>query len=128
MNQSECENGILRVINMKYFWTEDERKIHRTTCCFEFQKGRFDGKTFWKNDSLCLHADIFDKNELFDIFSKSLNGFNYYGPNEVTADEWRILLNMSKKLGGVSAEIISELEPWVEENFKTYTVFSILGI
>lgn len=125
---NECKNGILQVINMKYFWTEAERKRRLTTCCFEFQKGRFDGKTFWKSDSLYLHADIFDKSELFDVFGKALNGFNYYGANEVTADEWRILLNMSKKLGEVSAEIISELEPWGEENFKTYKVFSILGI
>ena len=40
---------------MKYFVTDRERD---GTCYHEFYKGRWDGKTFWKEDSISLHDNI----------------------------------------------------------------------
>ena len=39
---------------MKYFVKNSERE---STCYHEFYKGKWDEKTFWKEDSLLLHDD-----------------------------------------------------------------------
>lgn len=48
---------------MKYFITNSE-KIG--TCYHEFYKGKWDGETFWKEDSLLLHDEV--------MFSHNLEG------------------------------------------------------
>ena len=40
---------------MKYFVNDSERK---NTNYHEFQKGKWDEKTNWKSDSICLSDDI----------------------------------------------------------------------
>ena len=40
---------------MKYFVFDHERK---NTVYHEFQKGRFDGHTFWKSDSISISDDL----------------------------------------------------------------------
>ena len=50
---------------MKFFCTELERK---GTCYHEFQKGKWDGKTFWKTDSLLLHDNIMCEVKLHKLF------------------------------------------------------------
>lgn len=112
---------------MKYFWTEQERKAHKTTCCFEFQRGKHKDEC-WKEDSLCLYADYFDDAQLSAIFTKAIKDFDYYGTTEVTQSRWEEIKTLAAAGGGEAAAIIAELTPWAEENFKTESVFTIIGI
>ena len=83
---------------MKYFVNEDERKASGSTCYFEFQKRNPKNK-YWLTDSICLHADLFDKLKLFGLFSLSLGTFDYYGPtNIVNVEKWNIIVEKSKKM------------------------------
>lgn len=117
----------VRKKHMKYFWTEAERKRYHTSCCFEFQKGEFDGG-HWKEDSLCLDAELFDKLNLYELLASAISEFDYYGPTKVTVDEWNTLFRKSQIECGDKASLLLELLPWVEDCFKTEKVFYILGI
>ena len=112
---------------MKYFMTEAERKQGHGTCFFEFQKGKDYGQC-WLNDSLCLHADIFDEMKLYELFIAAIPHFAYYGVTVVTQKDWQALLLLSQEYGGIKEEVISELIPWVEECLKTKKAFTICGI
>ena len=113
---------------MKYFLTEAERKKRGSTLYFEFQKGKFKGKC-WLNDSLCLHADIFDRLKLYGFFSKVMPTFDYYYmSNYVTRDTWALIRSLSKEHGGEIEELIKELTPWANDCFEKYDVFTICGI
>ena len=112
---------------MKYFLTEAERKQGHGTCFFEFQRGE-NHSGCWLNDSLCLHADIFDEMKLYELFSKAIPHFSYYGVTLVSQKDWQILLQLSREYGGIKEEVICELVPWVEDCFKTEEAFTICGI
>lgn len=110
---------------MKYFITEQERKILHSTCFFEFQEGQKRKKykfVFWKENSMLLHMDLFDKSELYKI----IPDLKYYGDTIVNKESWNIIKNAEKS--PLAQEIIDELSDWAEENFKKYDYFVILGI
>lgn len=110
-------------MKFKYFKTKIQGG-----CYFEFQRGKWDGRSHWKTDSLFLYADIFDSLKLFYIFSEALEAFNYYGPNEITRQIWHKLMQNANQAGGETADLISEAAPWVEENFAQNEVFYVLGV
>ena len=110
---------------MKYFIHNNER---HGTCYEEFSKGRWDGKTFWSDDSLFLHDDIFDDLMLYDIFKRFIPDYNRWGPNEITLDMWKRIYVYSLNVGGEVSELFKELCPWVEENFSEHDAFMILGV
>lgn len=112
---------------MKYFLHNSERK---GTCYHEFQKGKWDGETFWSEDGLYLHDDVFGDLDLYNsVIRYVIPDYNYYGPNdEVTREKWNKMFLLAKEVGGETAELFEELKPWVEENFSKYDCFSILGI
>ena len=113
---------------MKYFLTESERKRKHSTLYFEFQKGKYRG-ICWREDSLCLHADIFDRLNLFDLFAKAIPGFDYYySKNYVTQEAWAHIKNLAVESGGEVEKLITELCTWVEECFQEEKVFTICGI
>ena len=56
---------------MKYFVTDRERD---GTCYHEFYKGRWDGKTFWKEDSISLHDNIMFQAKEFIAYRCLLKG------------------------------------------------------
>ena len=111
---------------MKYFVNEMERNASGSTCYFEFQKGRYHGKC-WQKDSISIHMDIFDETHLHDLFSSVVN-FDYFGLTEITIDEWNTLVDKAHSIGGKIEEIISEIIPWAEDNYKKESVFTICGI
>ena len=111
---------------MKYFINESQRKATGGTCFFEFQKGKFRNK-FWLKDSLCLDADIFDSVMLHDLFSNTIEDFDYHGPNDVSKDQWYNIVAKSKE-NEQWKNVIEELSPWVEECFNTHKWFAICGI
>ena len=112
---------------MKYFLSEAERKQTHGTCYFEFQRGAYQGE-FWLSDSLCLHAEVFDELKLFELFSKAIPHFEYYGVTTVTKDDWQALVRLSKEYGGEKEVVISELTSWVEACFELEEIFTICGI
>ena len=111
---------------LKYFLDEVQQKTTGSTCYFEFQKGKFKNK-FWLNDSLYLHADIFDSLMLFDLFSNSMEDFYYYGPTEVNKQAWENLAAKSAENEHWKA-VMKELNPWAEECFAKYNCFTVCGI
>ena len=112
---------------MKYFVNEKERKASRSTCYFEFQKGKYRNK-HWLEDSICLYADLFDEFGLFRLFSASLGTFDYYGPtNVVNKEKWDMIVEKSKENESWKS-VIDELKPWVEDCFIRYHHFTICGI
>lgn len=110
---------------MKYFCCESER---RGTCYHEFQKGKWDDKTFWKNDSLLLHDDILRKHKLYEIFLKVDSNYNDYGETEIDSEKWKEIRSLSNVIGGEVKDIIDEANAWVDETLKAEGVFTILGI
>lgn len=112
---------------MKYFWTGQERKAHKTTCCFEFQQGKYEDEC-WKETSLSLHTDFFDNTELYTIICKVLKDFEYYGITEVTQSQWEEIKALAKVQGGEAAKVIEELTPWAENTFQSFPLFTIIGI
>lgn len=109
---------------MKYFITEAERKKLHSTCFFEFQEGQNDdyGFTFWKDNSMLLHADLFDESKLYKV----IPDLKYYADTIVSKENWDIIKNSEKSQ--LAQEIIDELSDWVDENFKKYDYFVIRGI
>lgn len=110
---------------MKYFITEAERKQLHSTCFFEFQEGQKNKKynfVFWKENSMLLHMDLFDESELYKI----IPDLKYYAETIVSKENWDIIKNAEKS--HLAKEIIDELSDWVDENFKKYDYFVILGI
>ena len=70
---------------MKYFVTDRERD---GTCYHEFYKGRWDGKTFWKEDSISLHDNImFQAKEFIAALVVCVPKYDPFGETEITADD-----------------------------------------
>lgn len=111
---------------MNFFLNETERKASGSTCYFEFQNGQYRRK-HWLKDSVCLHADQFAELHLYELFVKSVENFNYFGPTEVNRAQWNYLVKNAAANDGWSS-IIAELTPWVERCFQKYTCFTICGI
>lgn len=95
------------------------------TCYFEFQRGKF-CNSHWSDDSLYLHAELFDMLDL--RFNEVLENFNYYGPTEVSPGEWEQLKSLANDKDDRTRRIIGELDLWVAECFAHENCFTILGI
>ena len=113
------------VIDFKYFITEQGR---RTTLYHEFYKGKWDEKTFWKEDSLLLRDEIMHRTGFVSILEELVCDYNYYGSTEIDRKQWNAIRKIACDTGSELQQVILELEPWIEENFKEYAVFTILGI
>ncbi len=112
---------------MKYFVNEEERKASGSTCYFEFQKGEYRNEC-WLKDSICLHADLFDELLLFQLFTDSLETFDYYDMNNVIKKEqWYKIVENSNDNEQWKL-VVEELRPWVEDCFTKHECFTICGI
>ena len=112
---------------MKFFITEAQRKTKHSTCYFEFLKGTFQNRC-WNEDSIYLHADVFDALRLYPTFAESLPHFAYYGVTQVTPSQYQKLKSLALEQGGETAAVMQELDLWVENCFLTETCFTICGI
>ncbi len=59
---------------MFFFINEEERKKSKSTCYFEFQKGKYHGKC-WENGSVSIRDSLWDEYELSDVLKKRRNFF-----------------------------------------------------
>lgn len=119
--------GLREVFNIKYFVNETDRKASRSSCYFEFQKGRYNGNC-WLQDSLSISDDLWEDLNLSDLFGEIIPKFAYYGCTTVTQKEWVKLLKRAEESGCLWKEVIEELVPWANECFENNDVFTILGI
>ncbi len=111
--------------NLKYFCTEEKRE---GTCYHEFQKGKWDEHTFWKEDSLLISDDVLAELKLGRLFRKGIQDYDPYGPVEVNKAQWSVLLELAGESGGEILAALQEADIWAQECFAAEDVFTILGI
>lgn len=112
---------------MKYFVNEKERKQSNTTCYFEFQKGKYNGKC-WRDDSVCISDGLWDEYGLSELLEKVVPDFDYYGTTEINRAQWNEIVRESKDMQSKCACVIDDVAEWVENCLKTYVCFTILGM
>ena len=110
---------------MKYFYLDEERE---GTCYHEFQKGKWDGQSFWRYDSLLIHDDIIYALQLDSFLLSVIPTYDVYGETEINKASWNEIYNKALLLGGEIMNAIKEADKWVQKTFETEEVFTILGI
>lgn len=111
---------------MKFFETGIKRGAFH-----EFVQGEWDEKAliFWSDNSLYLHDDVVIDLELTGkLFKAAGVVFNNYGITKITLPDWNALVTQANAAGGEISELIEELRPWAEDNFRKNEIFTILGI
>lgn len=111
---------------MRYFVVDSERT---STCYHEFFKGKWDGKTFWKEDSLSIHDNTLYENKGFvDAIMKVIPNYDPFGETEISYDEWKRIGQSIAEEDTSSLELYSEANEWVEDVLQEYGCFTILGL
>ena len=110
---------------MKYFVHDCERK---NTVYHEFQKGKFDGHTFWKSDSISLSDDLLFTLGIENIFADVIPNYNTYSEFEIDNDLWNRIILRAQEIGGEVLTCISEADEWVKNAYLEYDVFTVIGI
>lgn len=110
---------------MKYFV---EVKDMVNTVYHEFQKGHFDGVTFWKEDSICLHDDIVCALGLEELFASVIPQYCSTEEIEVNEEQWNEMVQKAAHIGGEVKECITEADAWVKNTFAEHGVFTIIGV
>ena len=111
---------------MRFFVKDNERK---NTNYHEFYKGRWDGVTFGKEDSLSLHDDIMFLNPGFvDAIIEVIPSYDPFGETEISLEEWENIGLVIKNQDDNSIELYNEADVWLREAFKEYGCFTIIGI
>lgn len=110
---------------MKYFAADSERK---NTVYHEFQKGHFDGKTFWKADSINLSDDLLFTLHIEDLFRRVIPDYSDTGESEIMPALWANILREAEAVGGAVFDCIAEADAWAKETFREYDVFTVIGI
>ena len=111
---------------MKFFVRNNERE---NTCYHEFYKGKWDGKTFWKEDSLSLHDNLMFENKGFvDAIMEFIPTYDPFAETEVSVDEWEKIGQVIKQKDECSQDLYQEADEWLKEVFKEYDCFTILGL
>ena len=96
---------------MKYFCVESERE---GTCYHEFQKGKWDEETFWKEDSLLLYDDILIQYEIYKLFQYVDSEYSDCGEIEIDKEKWNTICNRADAIGGEVKNLIDELPTDIE--------------
>lgn len=99
------------------------------TCFHGFQKGKFDGRTYWKSNSLLLSDDKLM--ECIDFIEKLCSVIPEYSPYEIieiNQEQWKQIEKKMKNVQGISKEVFWEINKWVKKTFETYDCFTILGL
>ncbi|HEY8390362.1 MAG TPA: hypothetical protein VIL26_05370 [Clostridia bacterium] len=98
------------------------------TCYYEFYKGKWDNKTFWRDDSIFLHDDLMYKAEGFELSLIEVVNFNAFGETEITLSQWRKIGEIVLDKDITSQEVYKEADIWAQKVFKEYECFTILGL
>ena len=109
----------------KYFVFNQERK---NTVYHEFQKGKWDGHTFWKYDSICLSDDLLVEFRIDELFADVIKDYNTYSEFEIDEKIWSEIKLRAEQIGGEILECILEADEWVVNTFLEYDVFTLIGV
>ena len=109
----------------KYFVSPKERN---GSCYYEFYKGKWDEKTFWKEDSICIDDNDWYDCEFVDILIKYAPNYDPFGETEINKFQWEQIKTDCLLCGGKSAALAKEADHWMIDTFSKYSVFTILGI
>ena len=112
---------------MKYFVFDYQRD---GGCYHEFYKGKWDGHTFWKKDSILLDDDILCGHKGFiDAVIEAVPSYDPYGVTEISQSEWQKIGEFILEKDASSQALFKEADIWLKNNvFPTYTCFTILGM
>ena len=110
---------------MKYFMHDSKRK---NTVYHEFQKGRFDGETFWKSDSISLSDDLLCTLGIRELFIDVIPGYNDYSEFEIDKELWNRIMQKAQQIGGEVLACLSEADQWAANTFLDHAVFTIIGV
>ena len=116
-----------KVFSLKLFITEAQRKELHSTCFHQFYKGKWDEKTFWKDDSICLDDDYLSKG-FAEAVREIVPEYNPYGVTEISVEKWRKIGETIKTKDAHSRLIYEEADYWLKTVFSEYDCFTILGI
>lgn len=109
---------------MKYFVYDAQRN---GSCFHEFYKGKWDGRTFWKYDSISLYYDyLFDG--FVDAIVEVVENYNPFGETEISFEQWKNIGEIIKTKDDKSKDLYNEADEWLQDVFKTYNCFTILGL
>ena len=109
---------------MKYFVFDYQRN---GSCYHEFYKGKWDGHTHWKADSIMLDDDLLC-NGFVDAIIEIVPDYGPYGVTEISFGEWKEIGNVILTKDKMSQELYSEADKWLRKVFEDYSCFTILGI
>lgn len=115
---------------MKYFTDNFER---RGTCYHEFTRGKWDGETFWSDNSLYLRDDYLSDLKLYELvfkpaFDEQGEKFSRWGSNTVNRALWDSILRRAEDAGGEVWDLFREMTAFAEKSLSEDGEFSILGI
>ena len=110
--------------DMKYFITERERD---GTWYHEWFKGKHNGEVYWANDSILLAVQIMRDIGVYSFFYDVIPNYDAYENAVIDKDLWEHIKERSKEYSTEVQECIAEAEDWVQDTFKEYEVFTIIG-
>lgn len=95
---------------------------------FEFMQGQLND-SHWQDDSIYLTEEILAETKLVDFLELTLKNFNYFGPTEVTEEDWnKLKRNINASSSEITKQLVYEIDEWTKECFKVHTCFTICGI
>ena len=111
---------------MKYCTLPSERQV---SLYHEYYRGKWDGETFWKADSLLLDDNVLYLAEGYDLaLNIVLHGYDLSGVTEISARDWHKIGEIVRQQGGMSLELYEEIDRWAADVFKSTDCFTIIGI
>lgn len=111
---------------MKYFVTDEERTY---TGYHEFYNGKWDGKTFWKNDSISLDDEVLrDHLGFYRALKTAIPNYDPYDNIEVSKDQWVAVGEAIPADDTGSLDLYAEADQWLQSVFETHGCFTILGL
>lgn len=109
----------------KYFVRPKDRKA---SCYYEFHKGKWDEKTFWKEDSICIDDDDLLNCDFIEILIKYVPNYDPFGATKITKQQWEQVEADCILSGGKSSAIVKEAKKWTNDTFSEHNIFTILGL
>lgn len=123
MKNDDFEN-ITRICDRKYFCRNQEQQ---GTGYLEYTKGTWDKETFWQDDSMYLNMD-FESFDYVQTLQAILPNYDTYGVTEILPGQWEQIKSEAKTRGGTVAEMVEEIDCWMQKTFQTHRRVTILGI
>lgn len=94
---------------------------------FEIMKGTL--KEHWLEDSIYITEECFMETEMKDVLDKVTQRFNYLGPTEISLSDWELIKNeVYSNRSETTKQLVSEIDEWAKECFKSESCFTICGI